>query len=62
MFVASALHGALWINNHLLLGLQILGQQKEESGVVAFALLASLVLTSLPPVRRYVFGIFFILQ
>ncbi|EPQ55534.1 iron reductase [Gloeophyllum trabeum ATCC 11539] len=58
-FLGALIHGALWIRNHIEFDLPILGQQKETSGVAAFALLCILVLTSLRPVRRYCYQVFF---
>lgn len=62
MFLGSAVHGALWINNHVLFGLPILGQQKETSGIAAFGVLGVLVITSLRPVRRLFYQAFFVVQ
>ncbi|KAI0328824.1 iron reductase [Cubamyces sp. BRFM 1775] len=62
MFIGATVHGALWINNHLVYGLPILGQQKETSGVAAFGVLCGLVLTSFRPVRRFFYQSFFILH
>lgn len=62
LFICAAVHGALWIRNHLQYSLPILGQQKETSGVAAFGVLCVLVLTSLRPVRRYLYQFFFLTQ
>lgn len=62
MFLGAAVHGALWIRNHIQYDLPILGQQKETSGVATFAMLGIIVLTSLKPVRRYFYQLFFVLQ
>lgn len=62
MFLGATVHGSLWIRNHLQYGLPILGQQKETSGVAAFALLGILVLTSLRPVRRFLYQAFWIVH
>jgi ferric-chelate reductase len=62
MFIGAAIHGSLWIRNRLQYGLPILGQQKETSGVAAFGLLCVIVLSSLKPVRRYFYTIFFVIQ
>ncbi|TFK50651.1 iron reductase [Heliocybe sulcata] len=59
MFICALVHGALWIRNHVSFGLPILGQQKETSGVAAFALLCIIVLTSLRPTRRFFYQTFF---
>ena len=62
MFLGAAVHGSLWIRNHLQFGLPILGQQKETSGVAAFGLLCVIVLSSLKPVRKYCYHVFFTIQ
>ncbi|OJT14547.1 Ferric reductase transmembrane component 3 [Trametes pubescens] len=62
MFIGSAVHGAIWINNHLVYGLPILGQQKETSGVAAFGVLCVIVLTSFRPIRRLFYQSFFIVH
>ncbi|KAF7797826.1 hypothetical protein EIP86_009032 [Pleurotus ostreatoroseus] len=60
LFICAAVHGALWIRNHLQYDLPIIGQQKEESGVAAFGVLCFLVLSSFRPVRRYFYQFFFL--
>ena len=62
MFIGATVHGALWINNHLVFGLPILGQQKETSGVAAYGVLCVLVLTSFRVVRRLLYQSFFVIQ
>jgi hypothetical protein len=62
MFLGAAVHGSLWIRNHLQFGLPILGQQKETSGVASLGLLCVIVLTSLKPVRKYFRHVFFVCQ
>ncbi|KAL4246943.1 hypothetical protein ABKN59_007704 [Abortiporus biennis] len=62
MFIGAAIHGALWIRNHLQYGLPILGQQKETSGVATFGVLCVLVLTSFRIVRRFFYQGFFIVH
>ncbi|KAI8992723.1 iron reductase [Trametes punicea] len=62
LFLGAAVHGSLWINNHLVFGLPIIGQQKETSGVAAFGVLCGLVLTSFRPVRRFFYQSFFIVH
>jgi len=62
MFLGSVLHGALWVRNHLEYGLPILGQQKETSGIAALGLLGVIVLSSLRPIRRFCYEIFYIIQ
>ncbi|RPD53265.1 iron reductase [Lentinus tigrinus ALCF2SS1-6] len=62
MFIGATVHGALWINNHVVYGLPILGQQKETSGVAAFGVLCVLVLTSFRPIRRFFYQWFFVVH
>ncbi|KZP33798.1 iron reductase [Athelia psychrophila] len=62
MFLGAGVHGALWIRNHIQYDLPILGQQKETTGVTAFALLGIIVLTSLKPVRKWCYSVFFTLH
>lgn len=62
LFLAAVLHGSLWINNHLVWDIQILGQQKETSGVAAFGVLCAIVLTSFRPVRQWAWGVFYWVQ
>jgi hypothetical protein len=62
MFLGAAVHGALWIRNHLVFGLPVIGPQKETSGVAAFGLLCVIVLFSLQPVRNYFYEVFFIIH
>ncbi|KIK09642.1 hypothetical protein K443DRAFT_392442 [Laccaria amethystina LaAM-08-1] len=62
MFFAALLHGSLWIQNHLVWDLPILGQQKETSGVASLGLLGVIVLSSLRPVRRWFYEVFWIVH
>ncbi|KAI0071226.1 hypothetical protein K474DRAFT_1652757 [Panus rudis PR-1116 ss-1] len=62
MFIAAVVHGALWVWNHLQYGIQILGAQKETSGVAALGVLSVLVLTSLRPLRRCCYQAFFVVH
>jgi hypothetical protein len=62
MFLGAVLHGALWIRNHLQYGIKVIGQQKETSGIAALALLAVIVLSSLSPIRRRCYEVFYIIQ
>ena len=62
MFIGATVHGALWINNHVTFDLQILGEQKETSGIAAYALLCTIILTSIRPVRRFFYEAFFVIQ
>ncbi|KAI3601601.1 putative iron reductase [Moniliophthora roreri] len=59
MFLGAVLHGSLWINNHLVWNIQIIGSQKETSGVAALALLCIIVLTTARPMRMYFYQVFF---
>ncbi|KIO06664.1 hypothetical protein M404DRAFT_15017 [Pisolithus tinctorius Marx 270] len=62
MFLSACIHGSLWIRNHLQYGLPIIGQQKETSGVATLAVLGIIVLTSLRPVRRLFYQVFFVVH
>ncbi|THH04361.1 hypothetical protein EW145_g5574 [Phellinidium pouzarii] len=62
MFLSAAVHGSLWIRNHLQYGIQILGSQKETSGVACFALLGIITLSSLKVVRAFAYQVFFIVH
>ena len=62
MFLAAAIHGGLWIRNHIQFGLPILGPQKETSGVSSLAMLGCVVLFSLRPIRRWFYQAFFVIQ
>lgn len=59
IFLGSLIHGSLWIKNHLDTFTPILGEEKEERGISAFALLCLIVLTSLRPVRRWIYEVFY---
>ncbi|KAF8630478.1 hypothetical protein AX15_002894 [Amanita polypyramis BW_CC] len=62
LFLGGLIHGSLWIRDHLSYGQPILGQQKETSGVACFSLLCIIVLTSLRPIRRYMWNVFWIIH
>ena len=62
MFLGAVLHGALWIRNHLEYGIEIIGQQKETSGIAAFGALGVIILSSLRPIRRLCYEVFYIIQ
>lgn len=62
MLIAAAVHGALWIKNHLTWGFPIIGQQKETSGVASLGLLCAITITSVKSVRRAYYDYFYILQ
>ena len=52
----------MWINNHLKYNQQILGAGKETTGVAAFGLVCVLLLSSVKPVRRWAYEVFYIIQ
>ena len=62
LFFGAGIHGALWIRNHIVYDLPIMGQQKESSGVAAFAVLCVIVLSSLKPMRIWFYQVFFVIQ
>ena len=61
-FLCAAIHGGMWINNHLKYNQQILGAGKETTGVAAFGLVCVLLLSSVKPVRRWAYEVFYIIQ
>ncbi|KAI5117821.1 hypothetical protein M0805_004951 [Coniferiporia weirii] len=62
MFLSAVVHGSLWIRNHLQYDIQILGAQKETSGVACLALLGIITLSSLKVVRAYAYQVFFVVH
>ncbi|KAF9072860.1 ferric reductase like transmembrane component-domain-containing protein [Rhodocollybia butyracea] len=62
LFLAAVLHGSLWIRNHLIYDIQIIGAQKETSGVAALGVLCGIVLTSLKPVRKMFWDFFWVVH
>ncbi|KAJ3995058.1 iron reductase [Lentinula boryana] len=62
LFLGAVVHGSLWIRNHLQYNIQIIGAQKETSGVAALGVLCGIVLTSLRPVRKWFWDFFWIVH
>lgn len=62
LLLAALLHGSIWINNHIVYDIQILGAQKETSGVAALAVLCVIALSSLHPIRKWYYGVFHLIQ
>jgi len=62
MFLGAVLHGSLWIRNHIQYDMPIFGQQKETSGVAALGVLSIIVISSIKPIRRFCYEIFFTIQ
>ena len=62
MFLSATIHGSLWIRNHLIYNVQIIGSAKETTGIISYAMLGIIVLTSLKPIRRYAYQAFFYVQ
>ncbi|TFK26125.1 ferric reductase-like transmembrane component/FAD binding protein [Coprinopsis marcescibilis] len=62
IFIASTLHGVLWIQNHKKTDMPILGELKETTGIAAFGVLSVMVLTSLRPFRRWFYEVFNIIH
>jgi len=62
LFLSAVTHGSLWITQHRKFDIPILGEQKETSGVAAFGVLCTIVLTSILPVRRWFYQGFFIVH
>ncbi|KAJ3757470.1 iron reductase [Lentinula raphanica] len=62
LFLGAVVHGSLWIRNHLQYNIQIIGAQKETSGVAALGVLCGIVLTSLRPVRKWFWDFFWVVH
>ncbi|KAE9391414.1 hypothetical protein BT96DRAFT_967598 [Gymnopus androsaceus JB14] len=62
LFLGAVVHGSLWIRNHLQYNIQIIGAQKETSGVAALGVLSGIVLTSFKPVRRLFWDFFWVVH
>jgi ferric-chelate reductase len=62
LIIGALVHGSLWIRNHLIYNIEIIGAQKETSGVAALGVLCGIFLTSLRVVRRASWRFFFIAQ
>lgn len=61
MFLSATVHGSLWIRSHLKLGVSF-NQDKERHGLSAYAVLGTMLLISLRPVRSRLYQLFFITQ
>ncbi|CAA7263889.1 unnamed protein product [Cyclocybe aegerita] len=57
--VSVIVHGALWIRNHMEYCVEIMDEQKEQSGVATFPGQGVIVLSSLRVVRRWAWSSFF---
>ncbi|KAJ3860273.1 iron reductase [Lentinula novae-zelandiae] len=62
LFLGAVVHGSLWIRNHLQYDIQIIGAQKETSGVAALGVLGGIVLTSFRPVRKLFWNFFWVVH
>ncbi|KAJ4480196.1 iron reductase [Lentinula aciculospora] len=62
LFLGAVVHGSLWIRNHLQYNIQIIGAQKETSGVAALGVLGGIVLTSFRPVRKWSWDFFWVVH
>lgn len=61
MFLSATIHGSLWIRSHLKLNVSF-NQYKERHGLSAYAVLCTILLISLRPVRNRMYQFFFISQ
>jgi hypothetical protein len=61
MFLSATIHGSLWIRSHIILGVSF-NQDKERHGLSAYAVLGTILLTSLWPVRSRAYRFFFVFQ
>ncbi|KAG8805431.1 hypothetical protein FRC17_005522, partial [Serendipita sp. 399] len=59
IFLSTTIHGGLWIKSHLKMGVDFKAS-KEMTGLAAYAVLGVMVLSSLRPVRRYMYQLFFV--
>ncbi|PVG04513.1 hypothetical protein CPB86DRAFT_1133 [Serendipita vermifera] len=59
IFLATSIHGALWIQSHRRLHAS-LTEEKELRGLVAYAILCVMVIISFRPIRERIYQIFFI--
>lgn len=62
ILLTATIHGSLWIRNHLEEAPDLLKGTKEMLGMAAYGTLCLIVLTSLGPVRRAAYQVFFLLQ
>jgi len=62
IFVSATIHGAFWIRNHLQYNVPILGSEKERLGVITYAFLGIIVVTSIKPIRHFAYQVFFYIQ
>ena len=61
VFLSATIHGTLWINNHLKMGVGFTAE-KEMRGLFAYSILGLMILTSLRPVRNAAYQLFFVFQ
>ncbi|KAG8907768.1 hypothetical protein FRB99_002267 [Tulasnella sp. 403] len=61
LFLTATIHGSLWIRFHIISGQRelLITGEKEKRGQATYALLGLVVLTSLLPVRRWGYNLFF---
>lgn len=62
MFICVVVHGVLWIQNHHRWNQPILGEPKEDAGLAAFGLLCVIIVSSIFPVRKWGYQVFFSIQ
>lgn len=62
MFVAVVIHGSLWLRNHIHWDLAILGETKEGTGIAGLVFLCLIVFSSIRPVRRIRWEVFWVMQ
>lgn len=62
MFICAIVHGVLWFQNHHRWNQPILGEPKEDAGLAAFGLLCIIIVSSIFPVRKWGYQIFFSLH
>ncbi|KZW01965.1 hypothetical protein EXIGLDRAFT_760198 [Exidia glandulosa HHB12029] len=62
LLLSATIHGSLWIRNHLLEAPYLMKGLKEGQGMAAYGTLCLIVLTSLSPIRRAAYQVFFFLH
>lgn len=59
ILVTTTIHGSLWIRNHLTQAPELMNGSKERYGMAAYGTLCLIILSSLGPVRRAAYQLFF---
>ena len=62
ILMTTTIHGSLWIRNHLTQAPELMKGLKEGQGMAAYGTLCLIVISSLGPVRRAAYQLFFFCQ